>query len=280
MLVNGIPFRNPLGLAAGFDKNAEFVKTAALLGFGFIEIGTVTLRPQEGNPRPRLFRSPEDKSLINRMGFNNQGASAVSQRLRSQRENLPSDFRVGVNMGLNKETPHERAAEEYASIVPYFEGLADYFVINVSSPNTPSLRELQAEDSLLQIVEAVSKKLTGDTPIFLKLAPEIEGEFLRKIVRSLDQQNLLSGYIVTNTLMVSFQSKSAGKSGAALAEISRARLKEIKAMSQRPVISVGGIMTADEAKTRLSLGATLIQVYSGWVYAGPSFVSSLLRSLS
>jgi dihydroorotate dehydrogenase len=285
--VFGMKFLNPLGLAAGFDKNAELLPVLPELGFGFAEIGTVTPRAQPGNPRPRLFREPERQAIFNRMGFNNLGAPLVAERIRRVKPLLPPHFRVGVNVGKNKDTEANRAAEDFARATEPFQGLADYLVVNVSSPNTPGLRDLQNEDALRRILESVKEvvaRWTVTPPILLKLAPEIEAEPLTQLMGALESSVGVDGWVLTNTLGGSYERKTGevlpgGWSGSPLSELSRSRLRAARAATRLPVISVGGIMDEREASARLSLGADLIQIYSGWIFGGPRFPHRVLKSL-
>lgn len=277
-----IPFQSRLGLAAGFDKNAEFLEGLSDLGFGFAEVGTVTPRPQPGNPKPRMFRDPPNDLLFNRLGFNNLGSEIVSQNLARSRKKLPAYFRVGVNIGKNKETALADAAQDYARAIERFNGLADYVVINVSSPNTPGLRSLQTAESLLPImnsVENVIARWSQRPPLLLKLAPELGDDELATLVDASKQWNL-QGWVLTNTLGgIWSDGIPGGKSGAPLTELSRARLKTMKSLSQLPVVSVGGILNSDEALARVKCGADLIQIYSGWVLRGPALPVEISKKL-
>jgi dihydroorotate dehydrogenase len=287
--VFGMEFRSRVGLAAGFDKDAELIHALPDLGFGFAEIGTVVPRPQPGNDRPRLFRDPERQSLFNRMGFNSRGARVASENLSRARAGLPSNFRVGVNLGKNKDTPLEDAASDYAQAAEPFQGLADYLVINVSSPNTPGLRSLQTIEALTPIVEAVHNTVSRWSkapPLLLKIAPEISGE---ELVRLLEQGGRwgLSGWVLCNTLggtievggEVGGNSLSGGWSGGAVTLHSRNSLLEARRVTQLPIVSVGGILTPDEAVERRRAGAELIQIYTGWIYNGPRFPGQLAKAL-
>ncbi len=281
--VAGLDFRSRVGLAAGFDKDAEMIEGLPSLGFGFAEIGTVTPRPQPGNDRPRLFRDPEGLSLFNRMGFNGLGSSLVRERLSQVRERLPSDFRVGVNIGKNKDTPNESAASDYLLAASAFEGLADYLVVNVSSPNTPGLRALQSAETLKPIIEAVNDKITGwrvRPPLFLKLAPEIGGPDLAPLLAAVETWGV-DGFVLTNTLGGNWSNPSlaGGWSGETLRKRSREVLIEARKATRRPIISVGGIMTAEEARVRIEAGADLIQIYSGWIFQGPRFPSKVAKAI-
>ncbi len=283
--VFGIDFASPVGLAAGFDKDAEILAALPRMGFGFAEIGTVTPRPQPGNDRPRLFRDPERSSLFNRMGFNGLGAAMVSQRLARIRPDLPHDFRVGVNIGKNKDTPLDRAPEDYRKAIEPFRDLADYVVVNVSSPNTPGLRSLQTVEMLTPIVAEVRAELvkwTHEPPLLLKLAPELRRNELKELVEALERQKI-AGWVLTNTLGGELETRagklSGGWSGGAVLEGARRSLQEVRAVSRLPIISVGGILSTEEAKLRIQMGANLVQIYSGWIYGGPSFPHEIKKAL-
>jgi len=276
---------NPIGLAAGFDKNAELIEALPYFGFGHVEIGTVTPKPQGGNDRPRLFRNPKDKTLFNRMGFNNLGAGIISERVRSAKKKIPEGFKIGINLGKNKSTPDDKAASDYAAAALPFLDTADYFVINVSSPNTPGLRALQTPEVLSSIVKEVKEViLQGHRPIplFVKLAPEVEGEDLKSLIHALEVAGV-SGLILTNTRGGDYiyrqKTLSGGWSGQILTPTARERLKEVKSLTSLPIISVGGIMSVEDALERLKLGAKEIQIYTGWIYAGPFFAKRIYRAL-
>lgn len=279
--VLGLNFRNPLGLAAGFDKNAEIVQALPLLGFGFCEIGTVTPRPQPGNPKPRLFRLAEEKSLFNCLGFNGQGARIVSGNLERARRKLPPTFRVGVNVGKNKDTPLDQAFKDYESAILSFEGLCDYVCINVSSPNTEGLRSLQSADEMKKIVSAVLGVITKWSrvpPLFVKLAPDLSQADLESLIQLFESLGV-SGLVLGNTDAGTHMGKQGGFSGRRLKEKAREQLVLVRSFSKLPVISVGGIDSAEEAVARLGLGADLIQVYTAWVYEGPRFPKKFLECL-
>ena len=286
--VLGMDFRSRVGLAAGFDKDAEIVGVLPSLGFGFAEIGTVTPLPQPGNEQPRLFRDSSRQSLFNRMGFNGAGADEVSARLFHARKRLPAGFRIGVNLGKNKMTPNEQAAGDYAKAAAKFKELADYLVINVSSPNTPGLRSLQSAEALQPIVAAVQdviQRWPKRPPLLLKLAPELAfKDDLSQFIRQLEGWGI-DGWVLTNTLGGSYElSKSktldGGWSGACLTEPSRQFLTLARQATSKTIISVGGIMTIEEALERRRLGADLVQIYTGWIYNGPTFPSDLSLALS
>jgi dihydroorotate dehydrogenase len=290
--VFGLEFRSRLGLAAGFDKNAEILAGLPALGFGFAEIGTVTPRPQPGNDRPRLFRRIPDRAIFNRMGFNGLGAALVSARLTEVRPLLPAGFRVGVNVGKNKDTSAEDAHRDYRTAVSAFAGLCDYVVINVSSPNTPGLRALQALDSLKPIVLAVREAVSGwstPVPVLLKVAPELFDVAVEPVTRPEDlipaaEEWGVQGWVLTNTLAGSRQigttALPGGWSGSLLTAPSRDALIRARSLTRLPIISVGGIMDAREASERLRLGADLLQVYSGWIYGGPGWPSGISREIA
>jgi dihydroorotate dehydrogenase len=284
-VVFGLPFASRVGLAAGFDKDAEIILGLPALGFGFAEIGTVTPRPQPGNGYPRLFRDPSQNALFNRMGFNGLGAEIVAERLAAVRHKLPNGFRVGVNIGKNKETPLDGAAQDYAKAVKFFDGLADYIVINVSSPNTPGLRSLQTAEALKPIVEEVNLQLStwkSKPPVLLKIAPEVQGEGLKTLMQAAEAYEI-NGWVLTNTMAGLWQgekeSLSGGWSGGPLTLVSRQRLMEARRLTKLSIISVGGILSVDEAMRRMAEGAELIQLYSGWVFNGPRFPAEISRKL-
>jgi dihydroorotate dehydrogenase len=280
--VAGVDFAHPIGLAAGFDKNAELLPYAEALGFAFIEIGTVTPRPQSGNEKPRLFREPSRQALFNRMGFNNEGADLVEKRLKEFRKRS-SSVRVGVNIGKNKDTPNELAAQDYVLLAHRFASLADYIVINVSSPNTPGLRDLQSVKALEPIVQGVLAEVRASDrpqcPVFLKLAPELQNEALKDTLQATEAWGV-SGFVLTNTLGGEFRGLTGGWSGAPVAKPAIKSLEYARYATSLPIISVGGILTPDEAAQRLKSGANLVQIYTGWIYNGPSFPGQILRSLT
>ena len=285
--VFGVDFMSPVGLAAGFDKDAEILEALPSLGFGFAEIGTVTPRPQPGNERPRLFRDIPRQAIFNRMGFNGLGATLVAERVARARKNLPETFRVGINVGKNKDTPLDQAALDYAAAVTPFEGLADYLVINVSSPNTPGLRSLQTMDALKPIISAVNDRIdrwTRRPPLLLKLAPELAATELAEIMHAAESWGI-NGWVLTNTLdsqwsLPGHPVVKCGLSGAPLTNDSRGSLASARRFSRLPIISVGGIMSADEAALRLAAGADLVQIYTGWIYGGPSFPAEINRKIA
>ena len=311
----GLTFKNPVGLAAGYDKDALALRGLAALGFGHLEVGTVTPLPQPGNPRPRLFRLVEDEAVINRMGFPGRGSEFVQTRLnsnlqsgwverfigfaprRAQRRPYPlgqgSSTLLGLNLGRNKSTPNERAVFDYLELLQNFAPYADYLTINVSSPNTVGLRDLQgraALESLLSQLHAQrlleQKKLEKRIPLLVKLAPDLSDRELDDAV-DVVLGTRMDGIIATNTtlerpeLRSNYRVESGGLSGGPLRVRSEAVLQKVvrRVNGEVPVVSVGGIMTPEDAKRRFDLGATLIQLYTGLVYRGPGLVKAIVRAL-
>jgi dihydroorotate dehydrogenase len=287
--VFGIKFPNPVGLAAGFDKDARWIDSLDALGFGFIEIGTLTPKAQEGNPKPRLFRLPEDESLINRMGFNNQGVDAAVARLRQRKSRVI----VGGNIGKNKVTPNEKAVDDYAINFLKLFDVVDYFVVNVSSPNTPNLRALQEKEplkGLLSSLQTVNLSKPAPKPILLKIAPDLTNSQLDDVVEIVTETGI-AGIIATNTTisrdgLVTDQQKveqigAGGLSGKILKSRSTEVIRYLheKTGGSIPIIGVGGISTAADAKEKLDAGASLVQVYSGFIYEGPAIVKNILKQL-
>lgn len=288
--VMGLTFKNPIGLAAGFDKDGKHYGDMAALGFGFIEIGTVTPRPQPGNPKPRLFRLPADQALINRMGFNNAGVDPLAAILRQGR---PDGLVIGGNIGKNKDTPNEKAVEDYLYCLEKLHGVVDYFVVNVSSPNTPGLRELQEKAPLTALLHAVQEKnqaLGKPKPILLKIAPDLTQTQVDDIL-DIVKVTGIAGVIATNTTIDRAGLKtptstleSIGAGGLSGAPVHDRSLELLKYLRQNGpanmvLIGVGGIHTAAQAKARLEAGADLIQVYTALVYEGPSLVKRILKGL-
>jgi dihydroorotate dehydrogenase len=268
----GMAFPSPIGIAAGFDKNGLLMPMLAALGFGFIEVGTVTLRPQPGNPRPRLFRYPEERALINRLGFNNDGADAVAERLASWPRRVP----LFVNIGKNRDVPLEAAVDDYGACATKLTSLADAVVVNLSSPNTPSLRELQRPEHLEPILRAVR----GGKPLFVKIAPDIDDGLLGEICDAC--LRLADGMICTNTTIARpfATNEAGGLSGAPLMQPSTSVLARVRTRvgPSFPLIGVGGVFTADDMRTKFAAGADLVQVYTGFIYEGPLMAKRLAQA--
>ncbi|WP_254473064.1 quinone-dependent dihydroorotate dehydrogenase [Bartonella sp. B1098] len=286
--IAGLEFKNFIGLAAGFDKNAEVVDEIFRLGFGFTEIGTVTPKPQIGNPKPRLFRLKEDEAIINRMGFNNDGHQVVYDRLRTCKK---TDI-VGVNIGVNKDTVNK--IDDYTVGIAHFYDVADYFTVNISSPNTPGLRDLQIRDSLHLLLNAISqarkeqkKKRGFSIPIFLKIAPDLSEKELDDIAEEIKLSDF-DGLIVSNTTLSRqglknslLRNEEGGLSGRPLFERSTIVLAKMrqKLGKEIAIIGVGGVKDAETALEKVKAGADLIQLYSGMVYEGPNLVITILKEI-
>jgi len=284
----GLQFTNKIGLAAGYDKDGLAWKGLTVFGFGHIEVGTVTPRAQSGNPKPRIFRIPDESSVINRMGFPGKGAEFVARQI-SARKTQRSSAILGVNIGKNKDTPNEDAAGDYLSLLEKFSGLADYIAVNVSSPNTVGLRRLQARDNLESLLNQLATKrsnLSNSPPILVKLAPDLSDIELDDALTAILNSGM-DGIIATNTTLdhsgLKFPSKmqTGGLSGAALTTLSQNIVRKIslKISNQLPIIGVGGIMNSDDAKRMLDSGASLIQIYSGLIYSGPNIVKNILQEI-
>ena len=282
----GIDFPNPVGLAAGLDKNAKLINQFSSLGFGFIEIGTVTPKSQSGNPKKRLFRLLSDDGIINRMGFNNDGVEAIASRLKKK-----GDVIVGGNIGKNKITPIENAVSDYLISFEYLFDLVDYFAINVSSPNTESLRDLQNKDNLISLLSAIQKNnhtKNNPKPILLKIAPDLSNDQLLSIIDVVNQTSI-DGIIATNTTIERKNLKSSktlikeqgGLSGAPLTNRSTEIIRFLHKSSNGkiPIIGVGGIMNPNDAIEKIKAGASLVQLYSGFVYSGPSIVRQINKTI-
>lgn len=287
----GFTFKNPVGLGAGFDKNATYVKEIEALGFGFTEIGTVTPLPQPGNDKPRLFRLPKDEALINRMGFNNVGVDVVAARLKNIRQQ--SSIIIGGNIGKNKITPNEKAADDYVICFEKLFDVVDYFVVNVSSPNTPGLRDLQDKKPLTEILlrlQQINLQKEKPKPILLKIAPDLSNSQLDDIISIVDETKI-AGVIATNTTIsrndlqteksVVEKMGAGGLSGKPV----RSRSTEVisylskKSGGKLFIIGVGGVQTAADAKEKLAAGATLVQLYTGFIYEGPMIVKRIVQQL-
>jgi dihydroorotate dehydrogenase len=282
----GLNFPNPIGLAAGLDKNGVALPAWAALGFGFIEIGTVTAKAQPGNPKPRIFRFPDQNALINRLGFNNDGADTIAHRLsKLQRSGRWPDVPIGINIGKSMSTLLTEATEDYLYSFRLLREFADYIVLNVSSPNTPGLRELQGPDPLSKLLSAIGEKnVITRKPIVVKIAPDLAPEELQHIL-STCEANKVAGIIATNTTIdhasiPTTRDEQGGLSGAPLREKSTALVREIVAKSTIPVIASGGIMDADSAREKIEAGAQLLQIYTGLIYRGPGLLREIAVALS
>ena len=281
----GLNFPNPIGLAAGLDKNGVALPAWAALGFGFIEIGTVTAKAQPGNPKPRIFRLPEQQALINRLGFNNDGADAVAQRLATLRVSgrWPA-VPVGINIGKSRATPLEQAADDYLYSFRMLRDFANYITLNVSSPNTPGLRELQEPEKLSELLHAIGKQAgPAPKPLIVKVSPDLSAAELKAILATCEE-NGVSGIIATNTTLdhssIAPQlDQAGGLSGEPLRNKSTALVREIAARSTIPVIASGGIFDAQSAREKFKAGAQLIQLYTGFVYRGPQLLREISDSL-
>jgi dihydroorotate dehydrogenase len=288
--VLGITFSNPVGLAAGFDKNAKYLNELETLGFGFVEIGTVTPLPQDGNPKPRLFRLPKDKALINRMGFNNDGVIAAAERVRSYRKKNKTSLIIGGNIGKNKITPNEDAWKDYEICFNELHDAVDYFVVNVSSPNTPGLRDLQQKDSLKKILvnlQQINRTRSIQKPLLLKISPDLDQNDLDDVI-DLALEIKLDGLVAANTTirrnnLISNNKTvdtigAGGLSGKPLREESTRITNYIHQRTKGTIsiISSGGIFSANDAKEKLENGAALIQVWTGFIYEGPRIVKKIL----
>lgn len=281
----GLTFKNPVGLAAGFDKNALLFDEFSNYGFGFIEVGTVTPKPQPGNPKKRIFRLKADEALINRMGFNNDGVDVVVERLRHRK----TDVIIGGNIGKNKVTPNEKAIDDYVICFEKLFDVVDYFVVNVSSPNTPNLRALQDKEPLTELLQTLQDKNNNKKapkPILLKIAPDLTDSQLMDIIDIVNTTKI-AGVIATNTtisregLSSEHQKETGGLSGKPVKDRSTAVIRFLAENSGKsfPIIGVGGIHSATDAKEKLDAGADLIQLYTGFIYEGPGLVKKINQSL-
>ncbi len=287
--VFGLTFKNPVGLAAGFDKNAEYIDDMAKFGFGFIEIGTVTPRPQPGNDKPRMFRLVSDEALINRMGFNNQGADVAAGRLRYLKNK--EGVIIGGNIGKNKITPNEEAVNDYIYCFHALYDYVDYFVVNVSSPNTPGLRDLQEKEPLMHILhtlQELNRAKPQPKPILLKIAPDLTDNQLDDIIEIVTATQI-AGVIATNTTIsreglrsdARLVNEAGGVSGKPLAARSTEVIRYLSDKSNMafPIIGVGGIHTAEDAIEKLNAGASLIQLYTGFIYEGPGLIGDICKAI-
>jgi dihydroorotate dehydrogenase len=287
----GLEFDNPLGLAAGFDKGEITVGGVFAVGFGHAEIGTVTPRPQSGNPKPRLFRMPEHRAIVNRMGFNNEGAARCAARM----ARLPTQAKLGilgVNIGKNRDTPNERAEEDYLACIDVLHPHADFLVVNISSPNTPGLRELQAKEPLERILRACAGRigaLPHPRPLLVKLAPDLDDETLDDAVEAAIACGV-SGIVAANTTIQRpgptalhrVAKEAGGLSGAPLEPLATAVVRRVYARvkGRVPIIGVGGVMGPEDAYAKIRAGASLVQAYTGLIYAGPTFARQVLGGLA
>ena len=282
--VFGVKFPNPVGLAAGFDKNAANLLAWETLGFGFVEGGTITARAQPGNPQPRIFRYPAQRALINRMGFNNEGADAVAARLHRMREaghwpRIP----VGINLGKSKVTPLEEAAADYLLSFERLQHFGAYFVLNVSSPNTPGLRSLQDRAVLDELLGHIQRRNSAGKPVLVKIAPDLEWSAIEDIL-ALATEHRVAGLIATNTTIdhtaiPEAQRQQGGLSGAPVRARSTEVIRFIAERSPIPIIGVGGIFTADDALEKFDAGASLVQLYTGFIYEGPALIRRICAAL-
>jgi dihydroorotate dehydrogenase len=290
--VFGLKFRNPVGLAAGFDKNAEMMGEMGNLGFGFVEIGTVTPLPQPGNDKPRMFRLPADSALINRMGFNNFGVDIAAERIAAFRRdprNANKGLIIGGNIGKNKVTPNEDAVSDYIKCFDRLFDVVDYFVVNVSSPNTPGLRALQEKGPLMEILNTLQQRNSKkgiSRPILLKIAPDLTDSQLDDIV-DIVQQTGIAGLIATNTtisrenLSSPLKEETGGLSGKPLTRRSTEVIAYLhkKSNGSFPIIGVGGIHSAEDAIEKLNAGASLVQLYTGFIYEGPGLIGRINKEI-
>ena len=287
--VFGLKFKNPVGLAAGFDKNAEYIADMAKFGFGFIEIGTVTPKPQPGNDKPRMFRLVDDSALINRMGFNNQGADVAAGRLKHLKDR--EGVIIGGNIGKNKITPNEDAVNDYVYCFEALYDYVDYFVVNVSSPNTPGLRDLQEKEPLMHILntlQSLNQTKAKAKPILLKIAPDLTNSQLDDIVEIVTETQI-AGVIATNTTIsreglrsdAKLVNEAGGVSGKPLTSRSTEVIRYLSEKSGKafPIIGVGGIHSAQDAIEKLDAGASLVQIYTGFIYEGPALVGDICRGI-
>ncbi|MEA5428011.1 quinone-dependent dihydroorotate dehydrogenase [Arcicella lustrica] len=286
--VFGLKFKNPVGLAAGFDKNAVLVDELSTMGFGFIEIGTLTPKGQPGNDKPRLFRLKEDEALINRMGFNNEGVKEAVLKLKQRK----SDILIGGNIGKNKVTPNENAVDDYLICFNELFDVVDYFVVNVSSPNTPNLRALQEKEplkNLLQTLQVENEKRPKSKPILLKIAPDLTDSQLDDIIEIV-QETHIAGVIATNTTIsreglrssASLTSEMGGLSGKPVEKRSTEVIRYLSEKSNKafPIIGVGGIHSPEDAIEKLNAGASLVQIYTGFIYEGPALASEINKEIA
>ncbi len=285
----GLVFENPVGLAAGFDKDAKLFDELGAFGFGFVEVGTLTPRAQGGNPKPRMFRLPADKALINRMGFNNEGVAAAAERLKKRKTRII----IGGNIGKNKDTPNEEAMKDYESSFETLFPHADYFVVNVSSPNTPNLRALQDREPLTKLLTRLmelNRQKPAPKPLLLKIAPDLSNEQLDDII-AIVQETKIDGVVATNTTIArsglqttNDKLQTIGAGGLSGKPLSKRSTEVIRYLSEKsgkafPIIASGGIHTAEDAIEKLNAGASLVQVYTGFVYEGPAVAKKICKGI-
>jgi len=282
--VFGVRFPAPVGLAAGFDKNAVALSSWPVFGFGFVEVGTVTARAQEGNPRPRIFRVPECQAIINRLGFNNEGADAIAVRLRIlEKSGRWPRIPVGINIGKSKATPIEEATSDYLLSFERLHHFGDYFVLNISSPNTPGLRTLQDRPALDELLGTVQRRNTARRPLLVKIAPDLQWAAIEEII-GLAHEHELAGIIAVNTTIdhsyvPAHRDQRGGLSGSPLRERSTEIVRFIAERTALPLIAVGGIMSVDDALEKFDAGAALVQLYTGFIYEGPRLVRDVCKAL-
>jgi dihydroorotate dehydrogenase len=292
--VMGITFSNPVGLAAGLDKDGAYIDGLASLGFGFIEIGTVTPRPQQGNPKPRMFRLPKANAIINRLGFNNGGVEAFVRNVQASRFYQNKEGVLGLNIGKNSDTPNERAADDYLLCLEKVYPYASYVAVNISSPNTKDLRQLQGAselDTLLARIEEARKRLADQhgryVPVALKIAPDIESEQIKIIAEAL-MRHKMDAVIATNTTItrdtvqgLPHAAEAGGLSGSPVFDLSNKVIRALKAElgSALPIIGVGGILSGQDAQAKIDAGASLVQMYTGLIYRGPALVRECAAAL-
>ena len=278
-----LKFKNRIGLAAGFDKNAKYLDELETFGFSHVEVGTITPKPQEGNDKPRLFRLKSDSALLKRMGFNNDGVDIILNRLKKYK----GDMVIGANIGKNKTTSNENAVEDYLFSFKILRNYVDYFTVNISSPNTPDLRKLQSKSNLenllskIQIENSKEKKV----PLFVKIAPDLEIRELKDIIE-VCEKNKINGIIATNTTVSKQKIKNkkidelgeGGISGKPIADVSNDVIAFIKKNSKLKIIGVGGIFNFSDLQDKLNAGADIVQVYTGWIYEGPSMIKSINKA--
>jgi dihydroorotate dehydrogenase len=280
----GLNFPNRVGLGAGMDKDALALPAWEALGFGFIEAGTVTALPQPGNPKPRCFRHPDKRALVNRMGFNNSGADAVSRRLaRLKASGKWPGVPVGINIGKSKVTPNSEAVSDYVTSFRLLQTYGDYFTINVSSPNTPELRALQAPESLSRIIRAI-RAIDGGKPLLVKISPDLDERQIAEIAGVADQEGL-AGLIATNTTLdqnslTPSKRQAGGLSGTPLSDRATEVVKTLRSHTRLPIVASGGVMGPKDARKKIEAGADLIQVYTGFVYSGPAIIRRISSELA